>query len=209
MGGNVAVDVWICSIVNCCHSVYRPNMDLLVEMNLCMRIPPLTMNLLAGGLVCRGVVTLNGIQFIECFIRFEWIHFEWERRGNAKRYFFNSSSAGMVHSIIHFSFTQRRENSSVAFAMLCYQFICISWFYCESSRKPSEIYLVCLSRKASESVGCEIYAGAIHLLLISRARLRDIFERLTFHRFSAILWANRWFEFYVTVFYDEKYKDKI
>lgn len=36
--------------------------------------------------------------------------------------------------------------------------------------KCLEMYLFCLSCKASESVGCEIYAGAIHLLLISRAR---------------------------------------
>lgn len=177
MGGNVAVDVWICSIVNCCRTTYRPsmsmNMDLLVEMNMCMRISPLPMNLCECA--CFHSVRVNSF----------WVRNSWQRQAVFQ---FNSSSAGawFIQSSTFLSLNAEKTPCLSCYAA-CYHFICISWFYCESSQKPSEIYLVCLSRTASESVGCEIYAGAIHLLLISRARLRDIFEQLTFHRFSASL----------------------
>lgn len=120
----MAVDVRICSIVNCCHKMYRPSIDLLVEMNMCMRILPLTMNSheFACWWACMQGCSYPSIASNSLTAPFglsEFIlseNFMVKPSGN----FFNSSGAGMVHSIIHFSFTQLRENRVFRYAVLSF-----------------------------------------------------------------------------------------
>lgn len=74
--------------------------------------------------------------------------------------------------------------NALSFCRLCAH---ISWRVplCELFQ-VSKLHLFTVLQKPSESVGCEIFAGAIHLLLISRARLRVIFKSVNIPLFLAV-----------------------
>lgn len=70
---------------------------------------------------CKGVVVLNGIEFIAFFIRIEWIHsVEWEFVCTARRYFLlRSSSAAMDGSFNYPLFFHSTQSKPCFCAVLC------------------------------------------------------------------------------------------